>query len=111
MTLAADAKELTECLNLIVAGLESYKEDSRSEYTSRMAEYLKPLVTSFNKMVSVDRSKELAELKFDEINDLMHNINGAYTKGEIYFVEEGVLEKYWQYCSIFQESKDEYKSL
>jgi hypothetical protein len=111
MSLASEAQELIESLKLVVAGLEAYDKDSRSDYTMKMAARLKPLVESFDRIVTVDKSKELAKQQFDEIRELMHNAMGAYTKGDVYFVEDSVLDKYWQHHTIFQESKYAHESL
>jgi hypothetical protein len=111
MSLASEAQELIESLKLVVAGLERYDKDSRRDYTTKMAARLKPLVESFDRIVTIDKSKELAKQQFDEIRELMHNVNGAYAKGDIYFVEDSVLDKYWQHHTIFQESKYVHESL
>lgn len=103
MTLASEAKELSETLQAIANGLESYDLDSRREYTSKMAQRLRPLVNSFHDIVVVEKSRNDAELQLDEIWELMHNINGAATKGEIDFVSDSVLNRYWELSTIFQE--------
>jgi len=111
MTLASKAIELAEALQAIVDGLESYDTDSRREYTSKMAKQLKPLVDSFQRLVSVEKSKESAKLQLDEIRELMHNVNGAATKGEIDFVSGSMLNRYWELSTIFHESKYAKESL
>ncbi|GAB1263818.1 hypothetical protein [Aurantivibrio infirmus] len=111
MTLASEAKELAETLQAIVNGLESYDLDSRREYTSKMAQRLKPLVNSFRDIVVVEKSKNDAKLQLDEIRELMYNVNGAATKGEIDFVSGSVLNRYWKLSTIFQESRYVHESL
>lgn len=111
MTLATEAIELAETLQAIVNGLESYDLDSRREYTLKMAHRLKPLVNSFRDLVVVEKSKNDAKLQLDEIRELMHNVNGAATKGEIDFVSGSVLNRYWELSTIFQESKYAQESL
>ena len=111
MNLASEAKELVLVLNSIVTGLESYNKDSRQEYTSKMAVRLKPLVSSFENFVIVEKSKESAKLQFDEIKELMHNVNGAATKGEIDFVSGDILNRYWELSTIFQETRFSHEKL
>lgn len=111
MTLILDAKELVDSLKAVVVGLESYDKDSRSEYTLRMAARLKPLVECFDQLVTIEKSKGKAKLQFDEIRELMNSLSAAYTKGEINFVEDNVLEKYWEHHTIFQESRYANESL
>src|SRR3990167_2351252 len=111
MTLASDAIELADTLKCIVKGLEGYDLDSRREYTSKMAQRLKPLVDSFYNLVVFEKSKESAKLQLDEIREIMHNVNGAATKGEIFFVSDNVLNRYWELNTIFQESRYAYEPL
>jgi len=111
MNLASEATELVLILNKIVNGLESYYKDSGQEYTSKMAARLKPLVSSFENFVTKEKSKEAAKLQLDEIKDLMHNVNGAATKGEIDFVSGDVLNRYWELSTIFQEKKFSHETL
>jgi len=111
MNLASEATELVLVLNKIVNGLESYYKDSGQEYTSKMAARLKPLVSSFENFVTVEKSKGAAKLQLDEIKDLMHNVNGAATKGEIDFVSADVLNRYWELSTIFQETKFSHETL
>ncbi|MFP6860191.1 hypothetical protein [Pseudomonas sp.] len=111
MTLASDSIELADTLKLIVDGLETYDLDSRREYTSKMAQTLKPLVEYFYYLVVVEKSKDCAKLQLDEIRELMHNVNGAATKGEIDFAPDDVLNRYWELSTIFQESRYVHDSL
>ncbi|MFM2477799.1 hypothetical protein [Celerinatantimonas sp. MCCC 1A17872] len=111
MTLASEAKELAETLQAIVEGLEGYDLDSRREYSSKMADRLKPLVNSFRELVLVEKSRDSAKLQLDGIKELMHNVNGAATKGEINFVSGSTLNRYWELSTIFQETKYVHESL
>ncbi len=111
MTLSKDARELADTLKKIVDGLESYEADSRRDYTSKVAARLKPLVQEFERLITEERSKEAAKMQLDDIRKLMHNINGAATKGEIDFVQDCVLNRYWQLSTIFQEAKYSHESL
>jgi len=111
MNLASEATELVLVLNKIVNGLESYYKDSGQAYTSKMAARLKPLVSSFENYVTVEKSKEAAKLQLDEIKELMHNVNGAATKGEIDFVSGDVLNRYWELSTIFQKTRFSHETL
>ncbi len=111
MNLASEATELVLVLNKIVNGLESYYKDSGQEYTFKMAARLKLLVSSFENYVAVEKSKEAAKLQLDEIKELMHNVNGAATKGEIDFVSGDVLSRYWELSTIFQETRFSHETL
>ena len=76
-----------------------------------MAQRLKPLVESFYNLVVVEKSKGSTKLQLDEIRELMHNVNGAATKGEIDFAPDDALNRYWELSTIFQESKYAHESL
>jgi hypothetical protein len=111
MNLASEATELVLVLNKIVNGLESYYKDSGQAYTSKMAARLKPLVSSFENFLTVEKSKKVAKLQLDEIKELMHNVNGAATKGELDFVSGDVLSRYWELSTIFQETRFSHETL
>ena len=88
MTLASEAKELAETLRSIVDGLENYNVDSRKEHTTKKASQMKPLVDSFYRSVTEEKSKEAAKLQLDEIKELMHvkgdpitNLNTGTSRG------------------------------
>lgn len=105
MSLASEANELSEVLQEVTLGLESYNADSRKEYTTKMAERLKPLVRSFHDFITIEKSVPKAKRQLDEIHEVMHNVNGAATKGEINFVSGKTLDRYWKLSTIFQESR------
>ncbi len=66
---------------------------------------------SSNSKVVVEKSKERAKQQLDEIRELMRNVNGAATKGEIEFVSGNVLNRYWELSTTFHEPRYSHESL
>jgi len=104
MTLKAKARELCTALELIISGLEGYEKDDRSRYTKDLAAILRPSYLRLKKAIE-DKKREEAKEALDEIAELMHEVNGAATKGDINFVQGKVLNTYWELKAIFQESR------
>ena len=102
MTLKAEARKLCSALESVVSGLETYEKDERRRYTKELAEILRPSVSSLRKAIE-ENNREEAKKALNEVAELMHEVNGAATKGEIDFVPSKVLNSYWELKTIFQE--------
>lgn len=105
MSLQSQAVGLSKALNTILAGLCNYALDDRRSYTQAAAQRLGPLVEAFEHAVTVERSRQHAEDLFAMIKQEMEELSAAKCKGDINFVEDVVLDKYWELKTIFQESR------
>ncbi len=105
MTLKADAQRLCSALETIVKGLETYDKDDRRDYTKALAASLRMRVRNFREAIDESRSREQAKEVLEEMTELMYEVNGAATKGEIDFVSGKVLATYWQLRTIFREAR------
>jgi hypothetical protein len=108
--IARTPERLLETLDEIVNALDAFDLDERRAYTrrlaSRLARHVLALRTSF--ATGADR-KRLADL-LAPITELIHEISGAATKGEIpIFGDEyddagdHALNRYWDLYTIFRE--------
>ena len=61
------------------------------------------MVQAYEESIKIKKSKESAKANLSELSDLMHEVNGAASKGEIDFISPDALDKYWDLKSIFQE--------
>lgn len=102
MTLKSKARELCIALESITAGLERYDKDDRSRYTKQLAEILRPSVHKLEKAIE-EKNREEAKDALADISEIMHEVNGAATKGEIDFTSSEILNTYWDLNTIFQE--------
>ena len=101
MSLDADANQLVAVLWRIIDALESF----RDQFTVDMATQLRPLVAEFERAVVHAHSREAASAMFDDIKPLMHEVSGAATKGEMDIFTDDTLDRYYQFATIFQESR------
>lgn len=111
MPLRSDAVELSEVLNEVLRGLREYEADARSSYTQAAARQLEPLVKAFDEAVLLRQSREGAAEVLAALRIEMHSLNAAKTKGEINFVSDTIINRYWELQSIFQESRYRGQSL
>ena len=111
MTLKDEAIKLAEALEDIVSNLELYGSEAKSEYAQKTAQKLKPAVVAFNSAVNDECSRKKAHEIITDIEQLMSNINGAATKGDMAFDNNNALNRYWELKTIFQESKYRDESL
>ena len=108
MSLRTDANELLSTLKEVVASLQRYEHPSRAPYGDDMAARLAPAVSDLERAVVENRSRDAAVAAMDEIEPLMHNINGASTKGGLNIFpgyDNQVLDSYWRLETIFRESR------
>jgi len=111
MTLRNDSLKLAKALEDTVSNLEQYCLETKSEYAQKAAQRLKPSVALFNDAINNEHSREKAHEIITDIEQLMSNINGAATKGDMTFDNNDALNRYWQLKTIFHESKYRGESL
>jgi len=106
MRLRRDAERLLETLESVAAGLAAFQGSPvQTEYTDQLCRRLVPLVEELRSMIEerVDRSEIMRSMA--AIKEVMHEVNGASTKGEMKICEAGVLEAFWDLSAIFQEHR------
>lgn len=101
MTLATQAQELVCTLQSVVSDLDRYGLD----YTAKLAGRLRLLVAELQSAVITQHSRPEAERVLANISELMHEVNGAATKGEMAIFADDTLDKYWHLSTVFQESR------
>lgn len=103
MTLQSEANRLIDVLDTVCVALDQYGVD----YTTRCACTLRPLVHDLRTAVVEERSRDHAESLLSEIKPIMHEVNGAATKGElaIFDLNDDTLDTWWELSAIFQESR------
>ena len=111
ITLATQAQELVRVLQAVVAALERFDRLGQRDYTAGLARRLRPLVAVFQSAVIVERSRPAAERALADLKELMHEVNGAATKGEIDIFPDDTLNRYWALSTLFQESRFSGQSL
>ena len=113
MSLRKDAIKLSSALNEIVAGLLSY--DSNGSYARdtarRLANRLGPLVEAYDRSVFVQRSRQEACEAVSDLAECMDAISAYSATGEMDFGISKALGKYWQFHTIFRESRYRDESL
>jgi len=106
MGLRGDAEKLLETLESVAAGLAAFQGSPvQMEYTGHLRRRLVPLVEELRSLIEgrVDRSEIIRTMA--AIKEVMHEVNGASTKGEMKICEAGVLEAFWDLSAIFQERR------
>jgi len=106
MGLRRDAERLLETLESVVAGLTAFQGSPvQMEYTDHLGRRLVPLVEELRSLIEerVDRSEIMRTMA--AIKEVMHEVNGAATKGEMDICAEGVLSRFWDLSTIFQEQR------
>ena len=110
-TLATQAQELVRVLQAVVTALDQFDRPVRRDYTRAMADRLRPLVVEFQSAVVSERSRLLAERALADIKELMHDVNGAATIGDMDIFPSDTLNRYWNLSTLFQESRFSGQSL
>ena len=108
MSLRASAIELVLVLQRVIQALEAFKHPYGASYAYDMANRLRPLVTDFDRAVTIEKSRDQASNILSDIIPLMHNINGASTKGDLAIFpnySDRTLERFWDLKTIFQEGR------
>lgn len=106
MGLWEDAQRLIETLQSVAARLGAFRGSPvQKEYTDHLQRRLVPLVERLRSMIDerTDRSEILGAMA--EIKAVMYEVNGAATKGEMDIFPEGLLNRFWQLSTIFQEQQ------
>lgn len=106
MGVRRDAERLLETLESVAAGLAAFQGfPAQMEYTDHLRRRLVPLVEGLRSLIErrVDRLEIMRTMA--AIKEVMHEVNGAATKGEMKICEEGALETFWDLSTIFQEQR------
>jgi len=108
MSLRTDAFELLATLKEVIEALRRFEHPNGAPYTNDMAARIEPVVADFEHAIVESRSKYAAVAALAEIDPLMHNINGAATKGDLRIFpayQDQPLNTYWRLNTIFRESR------
>ena len=114
MSLRTDAFELLATLKEVLEALRRFKHPNGAPYATEMIARLEPVVADFEHAIDEARDKDAAVVALDEIGPLMHNINGAATKGDLRIFpgyDDQTLNTYWRLNTIFRESRYAAESL
>ncbi len=106
MGLREDTQRLLETLQAVAARLGAFRGSPvQKEYTDHLQRRLVPLVEDLRLMIEerTDRPEILRAMA--EIKEVMSEVNGAATKGEMAIFPEGLLNRFWQLSTIFQEQR------
>jgi hypothetical protein len=106
MGLREDAQRLLEALQSVAAGLGAFRGSPvQKEYAEQLQRRLVPLVEDLRLLIDerADYSEVLRAMA--EIKSVMYEVNGAATKGEMNIVPDGLLNRFWQLLTIFQEQR------
>jgi hypothetical protein len=107
MPLHSDAQKLVAILQAVIEALERFRHPTGASYAADMAVRLRPLVANFEQAIQA-HSREAASAALDEIKPLLHDVNGAATKGDLAIFphySDDTLNRYWQLETIFQETR------
>jgi len=105
ITLATQAQELVRVLRAVIAALDRFDRLGQRDYTTGLAERLRPLLAEFQSAVIEERSRPAAERVLADIKEVMHEVNGAATKGEMDIFSDATLDRFWDLSTLFQESR------
>jgi hypothetical protein len=114
MSLRTDAFELLATLKEVLEALRRFEHPNRAAYATEMIARLEPVVADFEHAIDEARDKDAAVVALDEIGPLIHNINGAATKGDLRIFpahDDQTLDTYWRLNTIFRESRYAAESL
>jgi hypothetical protein len=111
MTLTSQAQKLVRVLQAVVSALDRFDRPTQRDYAHAMADRLRPLVTELQSAVVSKRSRSDATRALADINELMHEVNGAATKGEMDIFTDDTLDRFWHLSILFQESRFSGQSL
>jgi len=106
MGLWEDAQRLLETLQSVAASLGAFRGSPvQREYTEHLQRRLVPLVEDLRSLIDkrTDHSEILRAMA--EIKGVMYEVNGAAKKGEMDIFPEGLLNRFWQLSTIFQEQR------
>ena len=114
MSLRTDAFELLATLKEVIEALRHFEHPNGAPYATEMVARLEPAVADFEHAIVETRDKDAAVVALDEIGPLMHDINGAATKGDLRIFpryDDQTLDTYWRLNTIFRESRYAAESL
>ena len=114
MSLRTDAFELLATLKTVLEALRRFEHPNGVPYATEMLARLEPVVADFEHAIAEARDKDAAVVALDKLGPLMHNINGAATKGDLRIYpgyDDQTLNTYWRLNTIFRESRYAAESL
>jgi hypothetical protein len=111
MTLATQAHELVQLLRAVVVALDRFDCYEQREYTRSLADRLRPFAAQFETAVVSERHRASAERVLADLAQVMDEVNGAATKGEMEIFDDDTLSRYWDLSTIFQDSRFSGQSL
>jgi hypothetical protein len=106
MGLPEDVQRLLETLQSVAARLGAFRGSPvQKEYAEHLQRRLVPLVGDLRSLIDerADYSEVLRAMA--EIKSVMCEVNGAATKGEMNIFPDGLLNRFWQLSTIFQEQR------
>lgn len=92
-------------LQAVVTALARFDRPTQRDYTHSLADRLRPLVAELQSAVVSERSRSDAERVLADISELMHEVNGAATKGDMDIFADDTLDRYWHLSTVFRESR------
>ncbi len=104
MSLSSKSIELIKVLETIASELRAYDKDDRSAMTVKAAGYLDALANELREAINKKSKTEAKDVMY-EVSELMSQVSAMTTKGEMDIFSSGLLEKYWDLKTIFQEAK------
>ena len=105
ISLATQAQELVRVLQAVVAALDRFDRPGQCDYTTGLAERMRPLLAEFQSAVINERNRPAAERALADIKEVMHAVNGAATKGEMDIFSDATLDRFWDLSMLFQERR------
>jgi len=104
-------QKLLEALKEVIDCLEAYDLDERRVYTRKLASRLRPLVDRLDEANCSDLPRGHMNQLMVPINEIMREVNGAATKGEMEIFSEqhgspsqhSPLNVYWDLHTLFRE--------
>lgn len=111
ITLATQAKELVCVLQAVVAALDRFDRPGQRDYTTGLAERMRPPLAAFQSAVIKERNRPAAERALADIKEVMHAVNGAATKGEMDIFSDATLDRFWDLSMLFEDRRFSGESL
>jgi hypothetical protein len=75
------------------------------EYARHLQRRLVPLVEDLRSLIDQQADRSALLRTMAEIKEVMYDVNGAATKGEMDIFPEGLLKRFWQLSTMFQDQR------
>ncbi len=106
MGLRTEAGKLIATLESVATGLAEFRGSSvQMEYTRHLHRRLLPLIGELRDHIAAKSERSEALRTMAEIKEVMCEVSGAATKGEMTVGEAGILDTFWHLSTIFQEQR------